>query len=77
MPPKSIPPKKRRRKVVKQSARAKWQQQLSENRTRRGKTSQHGLDPVGALSSANSISADPHARTKSLGEPVPQVTRHI
>ena len=77
MPAKSTPPKQRRRKFANQSARAKWQQQLTENRTGRGKTSKPGREPIGALSSANSISADPHARTKSLGEPVPQVTRHM
>lgn len=53
------------------------QQQLTEERTGHQQASQTMREPVGALSNANSVSADPHARTKSLGEPVPQVTRHI
>lgn len=53
------------------------QQQLTEERTGSQQAPQTGRESVGALSSANSVSADPHARTKSLGAPVPQVTRHI
>lgn len=54
-----------------------YQEQLTEDRA--GKVNPHepGSDPVGAISSANSVSADPFAREKALAEPVPQVTRHI
>lgn len=56
---------------------ADWHAQLAEDRTSTVDAEAPGQHPVGAASSANSVSADPFARHKSLGEPVPQVTRHI
>lgn len=58
-------------------AQAEWHAQLAEDRIGKVDTDGPGSDPVGALSSANSASADPFVREKALGEPVPQVTRHI
>ncbi len=54
-----------------------WHAQLAEDRIGRVDNDGPGTHPVGATSSANSVSADPFARSKALGEPVPQVTRHI
>lgn len=54
-----------------------WRKQLAEERVNKGKKDAQGSHPVGATSSANSITADPFARKKALSEPVPQVTRHI
>ena len=51
--------------------------QLTEDRTGSQDATAPGQQPVGATSSANSVSSDPFARNKALGEPVPQVTRHI
>lgn len=56
---------------------ADWLEQLAEDRVSNAETDGPGSHPVGATSSANSITADPFARKKALGEPVPQVTRHI
>lgn len=56
---------------------ADWHAQLAEDRIGKVDTDGPGSHPVGATSSANSVSADPFARKKALGEPVPQVTRHI
>jgi len=58
-------------------AQAEMNARLSEDRTGKADTEGPGSHPVGGLSSANSASADPFARKKALGEPVPQVTRHI
>ncbi len=59
-------------------ARSERHEQLTEDRVgaHAGDRAAAG-EPVGAASSANSVSADPYARMKALGEPVPQVTRHI
>lgn len=56
---------------------ASYQEQLTEDRAGRVNSRAPGSDPVGAMSSANSVSADPFSREKALGAPVPQVTRHI
>lgn len=63
---------------TREQAQAAWLAQLEEDRT--GNTADAdapGHHPVGATSSANSVSADPFSRNKALGDPVPQVTRHI
>lgn len=57
--------------------KAAYHEQLTEDRVSKLDVNGPGIDPAGALSSANSVSADPFARQKSLGAPVPQVTRHI
>jgi len=54
-----------------------WHEQLAEDRLTTVKKDGPGSHPVGATSSANSITADPFSRKKALGDPVPQVTRHI
>jgi len=56
---------------------ADWHKQLAEDRTSTVDADAPGQQPVGATSSANSVSSDPFARNKALGAPVPQVTRHI
>jgi len=56
---------------------SEWHARLAEDRVNKVNTSGPGSNPVGATSSANSVSADPLASKKALGEPVPQVTRHI
>mgnify|MGYP000706140381 CR=1 FL=1 len=56
---------------------SEWHAQLAEDRIGKVDSDGPGSHPVGATSSANSASADPCARSKALGEPVPQVTRHI
>lgn len=54
-----------------------YQEQLTEDRAGKVNANGQGSEPVGAMSSANSVSADPFSREKALAEPVPQVTRHI
>jgi hypothetical protein len=58
-------------------AQADWHAQLAEDRIGKPDPDEPGSHPVGGLSSANSASADPSVRKKGLGEPVPQVTRHV
>jgi hypothetical protein len=73
------PERKRRggKKAAGTQPESDWNAQLTEDRVGRVDTEGAVSQPVGAMSSANSISADPFARNKALGEPVPQVTRHI
>ena len=56
---------------------SEWHEQLAEDRASKVAIDAPGSHPVGATSSANSITADPLSRKKALSEPVPQVTRHI
>lgn len=56
---------------------ADWHAQLAEDRASTVDADAPGQHPVGGTSSANSVSSDPFARNKSLGAPVPQVTRQI
>lgn len=58
-------------------AQADWHAQLAEDRIGKTDIDGPGSHPIGAMSSANSASADPFVRNKAPGEPVPQVTRHV
>ncbi|MEO8542009.1 MAG: hypothetical protein ABJA49_06600 [Betaproteobacteria bacterium] len=54
-----------------------WHAQLAEDRSATLKPDAPGTHPVGGLSSAASVSADPYSREKALGMPVQQTTRKI